>query len=43
MKNPMDKFILVYITCESREQAEDIGRHLLSFPERGTMLVQWEG
>ena len=21
--------ILVYITCESREQAEDIGRHLL--------------
>ncbi len=21
--------ILIYITCESREQAEDIGRHLL--------------
>lgn len=25
----MNNFILVYITCESREQAEDIGRHLL--------------
>lgn len=25
----MDKFILVYITCESKTQAEDIGRHLL--------------
>jgi len=25
----MSTMILVYITCESREQAEDIGRHLL--------------
>lgn len=25
----MTPMILVYITCESREQAEDIGRHLL--------------
>lgn len=25
----MNMFILVYITCESKEQAEDIGRHLL--------------
>ena len=25
----MDKFVLIYITCGSREQAEDIGRHLL--------------
>jgi len=25
----MESMILVYITCESRQQAEDIGRHLL--------------
>lgn len=25
----METMILVYITCESKEQAEDIGRHLL--------------
>lgn len=26
---PISTMILVYITCESKEQAEDIGRHLL--------------